>query len=317
MALNQNNRDRRTTSATFHNNPKQRMLGGGSGGNWRAGNVAPAWRAGPTSGASGGIGRGMRGGGVEGSKILLSHLPVDVSENEVVELFKKTIGPLVPSGTFLIYNSQGRPKGMAIVAFQRTADAGLAKEKYDGKLIDGRRPIKIEIISEYDPQFTRSHLSHPSQPSQHPSHPPQPRQSTSLLDRISKPTSTTSSSTAPLWNNVHNAHNVHQLPRQAAAAELIASQAASSQGTTSFAKKRMKKGPKRLNKRGMGGVEIPRFAHAYNTQNAVNGMNRVGGSGGSVNQSHLSKHVKRTHKTKEQLDEEMDVYRAEEEDEED
>lgn len=52
------------------------------------------------------------------------------------ELFRKTVGPL--KDVFLIYNSQGRSKGMAIVAFQRPTDAAVARAKYDGKFVDGR-----------------------------------------------------------------------------------------------------------------------------------------------------------------------------------
>jgi len=51
------------------------------------------------------------------------------------ELFRKTVGPLKES--FLIYNSQGRSKGMAIVTFQRFGDAAVARAKYDGKIVDG------------------------------------------------------------------------------------------------------------------------------------------------------------------------------------
>lgn len=49
---------------------------------------------------------------------------------------RKTIGPIKEA--FVIYNSQGLTKGMAVVAFHRTGDAARAKEKYDGKVIDGR-----------------------------------------------------------------------------------------------------------------------------------------------------------------------------------
>lgn len=82
------------------------------------------------------------------------------------ELFRKTIGPLRES--FLVYNSQGKSKGMAVVSFARPGDAMLAKQKYDGKVVDGSklfmsmlcmnvdlrryfisgRPLKIEIITE-------------------------------------------------------------------------------------------------------------------------------------------------------------------------
>ena len=52
------------------------------------------------------------------------------------ELFRKTVGPL--RDVFLIYNSQGHSKGMAIVAFQRKGDAAVARAKYHGKVVDGR-----------------------------------------------------------------------------------------------------------------------------------------------------------------------------------
>jgi len=52
------------------------------------------------------------------------------------ELFRITVGPLRES--FLVYNSQGKSKGMAVVSFQRPGDALLAKAKYDGKVVDGR-----------------------------------------------------------------------------------------------------------------------------------------------------------------------------------
>ena len=52
------------------------------------------------------------------------------------ELFRKTVGPL--RDVFLIYNSQGHSKGMAIVTFQRKGDAAVARAKYHGKVVDGR-----------------------------------------------------------------------------------------------------------------------------------------------------------------------------------
>ncbi|KAJ3781891.1 hypothetical protein GGU10DRAFT_365318 [Lentinula aff. detonsa] len=271
-----NNRDR-VTSSTFHK-PKQRVLGGGSGGNWRAANVAPAWR---TNAQSDGMntkkGQGQGQGQEVGSKILLSHLPSDVGEGEVEELFKKTIGPLKES--FVIYNSQGRSKGMAVVVFQRPGDAVVARTKYNGKFVDGRRPIRIEIISDHSDPITIPPGRFPPNP--HNSHVqskhPQPL---SLLDRIAK-------------------------PRQAAAAALIASQSQSQSQFEPYAalspvaslrsslpshpRKRTKKGPKRLNK---SRVEFPRYMNT-----TTNGTD----------------HVKKVHKTKEQLDEEMEVYRAERE----
>ncbi|KAJ3994307.1 hypothetical protein F5050DRAFT_1775455 [Lentinula boryana] len=289
-----NNRDR-VTSSTFHK-PKQRVLGGGSGGNWRAANVAPAWRANAQSdGANTKKGQGQGQGQEVGSKILLSHLPSDVGEGEVEELFKKTIGPLKES--FVIYNSQGRSKGMAVVVFQRPGDAVVARMKYNGKFVDGRRPIRIEIISDHSGPITIPSGRFPPNP--HNSHVqskhPQPL---TLLDRIAKPSATSSSTT-------NHINNVHQLPRQAAAAALIASQPQSQSQFEPYAglspvaslrsslpshpRKRTKKGPRRLNK---SRVEFPRYMNT-----TTNGTD----------------HVKKVHKTKEQLDEEMEVYRAERE----
>ncbi|KAF7360351.1 mRNA export protein mlo3 [Mycena venus] len=115
-----------------------------------AGYIPPAWRnAGPSTGphaATNGQARGRQVSTEPGSKIFLSRLPMDVGETEVEELFKKTVGPLRES--FLIYNSQGKSKGMAVVVFQRPGDAAIARQKYDGKIVDGRRPLKIEVIVE-------------------------------------------------------------------------------------------------------------------------------------------------------------------------
>lgn len=46
------------------------------------------------------------------------------------------MGPLRES--FLVYNSQGKSKGMAVVVFQRPGDAVVARQKFDGKIVDGR-----------------------------------------------------------------------------------------------------------------------------------------------------------------------------------
>ncbi|KAJ7152270.1 hypothetical protein C8R43DRAFT_480286 [Mycena crocata] len=123
----------------FHG-PKRQLLG-----NHHAGKAPPAWR-GPATAAYSAANKGKQPTTEPGSKIFLSRLPMDVGETEVEELFKKTIGPLRES--FLIYNSQGRSKGMAVVVFQRPGDAEVARAKYDGKIVDGRRPIKIEVIVE-------------------------------------------------------------------------------------------------------------------------------------------------------------------------
>ncbi|KAJ6487980.1 hypothetical protein C8R45DRAFT_995078 [Mycena sanguinolenta] len=130
---------------TFHNQKRQ-LLGN------PAGHVPPAWRnPGPSTGPS--VNGQIRGKpGNEGSKIFISRLPMDVGEREVEDLFTKTVGPLRES--FLVYNSQGKSKGMAVVAFQRLGDAVIARDKYDGKIVDGRRPLKIEVITDFGAQPT-------------------------------------------------------------------------------------------------------------------------------------------------------------------
>ncbi|KAF5381276.1 hypothetical protein D9615_008379 [Tricholomella constricta] len=123
----------------FHG-PKQQLLGN------FAGHAAPAWKTNVLPQVPLGKGKlAME----QGSKIFLSRLPLDVGETEVEELFRKTIGPLKES--FLVFNSHGKSKGMAVVTFQRPGDAAVAKAKYDGKIVDGRRPLKIEIITDSGP----------------------------------------------------------------------------------------------------------------------------------------------------------------------
>lgn len=197
---------------TFHG-PKRQLLGN------QAGHTPPAWRMDvvPTPGQV------LQGQAVEqGSKIFLSRLPVDVGEKEVEELFKKTVGPLKDS--FLIHNSQGKSKGMAIVSFQRPADAAVARTKYDGKIVDGRRPLKIEVIVDE----TVSNLGAPLRP-----------QAPSLLNRLGEKalTGRVSDAPAPIPTQPRSRQNP---PRFVPAFALAA--------TTAPAKRRYKKGPKRIKK---------------------------------------------------------------------
>ena len=54
---------------------------------------------------------------------------------------------------FIICNSQGRSKGMAIVTFQRLGDAAAAKAKYDGKFIDMSKEFAISWSSLADEEI--------------------------------------------------------------------------------------------------------------------------------------------------------------------
>ncbi|KAJ4473094.1 hypothetical protein J3R30DRAFT_762938 [Lentinula aciculospora] len=314
---------------TFHG-PKQRVLGN------QAGNVAPAWRYGNNSGYGGARGQGLGGAQglrrqqTSGSKILLTQLPLDVGDKEVEELFIKTVGPLKES--FIIYNNQGRSKGMAVVMFQRPGDAVIAREKYNGKFIDGRRPIRIELVSDtpaiptgpsiptsasqnaapasYTPSAPNTlNTRHPRAPPRAPA--PTPAPPMSLIDRISKLTGE-----APTMNNRKQNQNQpkqpsypnHQLLRQAAAAASIAkstqntSPHVSSHVTLTSApapaqKRRTKKGPRRLKKMN---VQFPRFTSNGHPSTAT-------GSIGNVKSGHVQKQAK----TLEQLDQDMEEYRAE------
>ncbi|TFY77313.1 hypothetical protein EWM64_g6700 [Hericium alpestre] len=147
-----------TRFQSYHS-PKRQLVGA------RAGQPAPAWRpsnipTGP-SGVNGKALSSKKGDG-PGSKIMLSHLPMDVVENEVKELFTRTIGPM--KDLFLIYNSQGKSKGMAVVTFSRPGDAAIARAKYNNKLVDGRNRIKIEIILDSETPAPVPTLAAPAAP---------------------------------------------------------------------------------------------------------------------------------------------------------
>ncbi|KAH7919047.1 hypothetical protein BV22DRAFT_1041269 [Leucogyrophana mollusca] len=130
-----------------YHSTKRQLLGN------QAGAIPPAWKD----------AKDKQKAQEQGSKILLSRLPTDVGETEIEELFQKTVGPL--KEVFLIYNSQGRSKGMAVVAFQRSGDAAVARAKYDGKFIDGRRPIKIEIVVDSNDTVKSTTPATPATPS--------------------------------------------------------------------------------------------------------------------------------------------------------
>jgi THO complex subunit 4 len=80
-------------------------------------------------------------------KIIVSNLPQDVNEQQVKELFHTTVGPL--REVTLHYDSAGRSKGVASVQFSRKGDGTKAFQQYNNRLIDGKRPMKIEIV--FDP----------------------------------------------------------------------------------------------------------------------------------------------------------------------
>ncbi|CDR99083.1 hypothetical protein, partial [Sporisorium scitamineum] len=82
--------------------------------------------------------------GNTGSKIILSNLPLDVTEAQVKELFATTIGPL--RKVAMSYRANGQSTGVCTVEFQRADDAGRAYTQYNNRLIDGKKPLKVEVV---------------------------------------------------------------------------------------------------------------------------------------------------------------------------
>ncbi|GAA5932448.1 uncharacterized protein JCM15063_001228 [Sporobolomyces koalae] len=79
-----------------------------------------------------------------GDKIIVSNLPDDVNEAQIKELFHTTCGPV--RSVNLSYNAQGKSKGTATIQFQRADSATSAYQQYNKRLIDGKRPMKVEIV---------------------------------------------------------------------------------------------------------------------------------------------------------------------------
>jgi len=92
-------------------------------------------------------------------KIIVSNLPTDVNETQVKELFHSTVGPL--REVTLHYDSAGRSKGVAAVHFQRKGDGAKAFQQYNNRLIDGKRPMKIEIVVAPQPASLASRVAPP------------------------------------------------------------------------------------------------------------------------------------------------------------
>ncbi|KAG8816248.1 hypothetical protein FRC18_001109 [Serendipita sp. 400] len=77
-------------------------------------------------------------------KIIVSNLPTDVNEAQIKDLFNSTVGPT--KSCVLQYNASGKSSGTATVIFQKPGGAQKAFESYNNRLIDGKRPMKIEIV---------------------------------------------------------------------------------------------------------------------------------------------------------------------------
>lgn len=113
-------------------------------------------------------GRNQKG---PGSKVIVSNLPVDVTEAQVKvrfgycssqELFSTTIGPL--RRALMSYKANGQSTGVVTVEFQRAEDANRAYAQYNNRLIDSKRPLKIEVV--VDPARAPAATAQPAKPAQ-------------------------------------------------------------------------------------------------------------------------------------------------------
>ncbi|KAF4342012.1 mRNA export mlo3 [Fusarium beomiforme] len=77
------------------------------------------------------------------SKIIVSNLPKDVSEQQIKEYFIQSVGPI--KRVELSYGPNSQSRGIANVTFHKSDGASKAFQKLNGLLVDNR-PIKIEIV---------------------------------------------------------------------------------------------------------------------------------------------------------------------------
>ncbi|KAM5378882.1 hypothetical protein ACJZ2D_004184 [Fusarium nematophilum] len=77
------------------------------------------------------------------SKIIVSNLPKDVSEQQIKEYFVQSVGPI--KRVELSYGPNSQSRGIANVTFHKSDGASNAFKKLNGLLVDNR-PIKIEIV---------------------------------------------------------------------------------------------------------------------------------------------------------------------------
>ncbi|QUC16492.1 uncharacterized protein UV8b_00733 [Ustilaginoidea virens] len=77
------------------------------------------------------------------SKVIVSNLPRDVSEQQIKEYFVQAVGPI--KRVDLVYGPNSVSRGIANVTFHKADGASRAFQKLNGLLVDNR-PIKIEIV---------------------------------------------------------------------------------------------------------------------------------------------------------------------------
>lgn len=96
------------------------------------------------------------------SKIVVSMLPLDVTENQIKEYFGKSVGPI--KKVSLHYNQHGESRGIADITFIKPESAAKAAKEQNGIKIDGR-PMKVEVVVDA-------------------SHAPEPAPAKSLAERV-------------------------------------------------------------------------------------------------------------------------------------
>lgn len=160
--------------------PKTRVAGGGGRGGTRKGAAgrkrgsaagnAKAQAVGGTSGAAAVASRNSKkppvvipgrlppGQKDQGSKVIVSNLPLDVTEQQVKELFSSSIGPL--KKVVMSFRANGQSTGNCTVEFQRAEDGNRAYNQYNNRLIDGKRQLKIEVV--LDPAKAAAQLAQPN-----------------------------------------------------------------------------------------------------------------------------------------------------------
>ncbi|CEL57478.1 hypothetical protein RSOLAG1IB_02219 [Rhizoctonia solani AG-1 IB] len=183
----------------------------------------------------------------EGSKIYISHLPPDVDDLDVNQLLTETIGPVIYA--FVVYDVRGMTKMSAVASFVDPEHASKAVELYNGKVIDGKEPIRVEQVG------TNLKL--------HPGLLMSPRDNNpvatagqgvkSLLDRVTqapKPTASllnrVSARPGPIFPTFATNDRAKKLPDRIQAT--VTTTNSTSHAHPPPKPKRMKKGPKRLQK---------------------------------------------------------------------
>jgi THO complex subunit 4 len=87
--------------------------------------------------------RGIQRGGTSATKLSISGLDYNVSENDIKDLFG-SVGDL--QSARIHFDRSGRSKGTAEVVFVRRADALSALKQYNGVSLDGK-PMNITLVS--------------------------------------------------------------------------------------------------------------------------------------------------------------------------